>query len=71
MALSAAVKRTKGKVEIQKMRRLRPKVDTHFFNTTLAKRNRVWVMTEIVQMINEGTPLVINSFIDISSIRTL
>ena len=47
MALSAAVNRTKGKVEIQKMRRLRPSADTHFFNTTLAKRTRVGFMAEI------------------------
>jgi hypothetical protein len=47
MALSAAVNRTKGKVEIKKMRRLRPRVDTHFFNTTLAKRTRAWFMAEI------------------------
>lgn len=54
MALSAAVNRTKGKVEIKKMRRLRPKVDTHFFNTTLAKRTRVWGWPKLVQMINES-----------------
>jgi hypothetical protein len=53
MALSAAVNQTKGKVEIQKMRRLRPKVDTHFFNTTLAKRTRVWIRPKFVQMINK------------------
>jgi hypothetical protein len=47
MVLSAAVNRTKGKVEIKKMRRLLREVDTHFFDTTLAKQTRVWVMAEI------------------------
>jgi hypothetical protein len=47
MALSAAVNRTKGKVEIKKMRRFRPSADTHFFNTTLEKRTRVRLMAEL------------------------
>lgn len=55
MVLSSASGSTKGKVEIRKMRRLRRQVDTHFSDTTLAKRTCVMQDDELcTELINES-----------------